>query len=246
MNSIIRIVVPAKDDLDVAAIRQGWEIAKAISVKYEKQLLILIPEKRQMRGTSLARAIGPDCASDIEKGKSSVGLQTLRTLNRTQCVDKVLFAVYAEDTMMNKVDSINGMFAVIALPAQKNDLSHWVTTWNAHIWGEEKKKHVFSFDAVTVVALEMLTDGINLSHALLNTRDKEHVKNTINILLHHGHKANGEDIKAWAVQHHWIPSAANELKSIWEKMSSLINKPHLSNADQAKKTYAFWIEKAKG
>lgn len=70
-------------------------------------------------------------------------MQTLRTLNRKQCADKVPFAVYAEETMMDKVDSINGIFAVIALPAQKNDLNHWVKTWNVHVFGEEKNKNKF-------------------------------------------------------------------------------------------------------
>ena len=113
-------------------------------------------------------------------------------------------------------------------------------------WRRKKQEQVFPFDAITVAALELLTSGINLSHSLPNPRDKEHTKNTVNILLNYGHKANGEDIKAWAVQHGWIPSAANELKGIWEKKNSLKNKPQLSNVDQAKKTYAFGVEKTKG
>ncbi|AHF68080.1 hypothetical protein PCH70_29270 [Pseudomonas cichorii JBC1] len=174
--------------------------------------------------------------------------ETIKTL---QWVTKpsVLIAVFANQSMMDKVDSLQGLVAILAVPWTPDAIENWVKTWSPKVLGNGAKsgKPVAKLIADPIVeqAMKSLTSVINRGTAVLNGSDEDHAKRILRILRAHNHQEPAENIKLWAINNGWLPKTAERLETLAEKTFALRSKPKLENPVQAEQSYQRWIEAAK-
>lgn len=252
-NKTKRILVPG-DDLNHEAIGSAIAIGIELSEKNSSEVdgvVIFIPSKGQIRHTSLEAVLGEKIASALHKGNGvnlhsniSLRAETIQTFKRSFKRD-IVIAVYADQKMMDQLDGMPNLHTIIAVPHLPDALIGWVKTWSPIIFGEQpgKVENIIN-DAIIESALSSLTNSINLSHTILNPRDKEHTDNTIRILRRNKHTEDSSNIRAWAVKNGWHPKAADELEKLWLKIFNLNKTPKVKDSVQAKRSYEYWIEKS--
>lgn len=248
-----RIIVPG-DDLDhdalATAIKLGIELSKSSTNEID-DVILFVPSKAQLQRTSLSAVIGDKIANILYKGESiplekhvTLRAETIKTFKRTS-KKHVVIAVYIDSKMMDQLDGMPSLHTIIAVPHIDGALDNWVKTWSPDVYGENQSlENPIITDPIIVSALESLTSSINLSHTLLNPRDKEHTDTTIRILRRNKHSEDPSNVRAWAVKHGWHPKAADELENLWSKIFRLKNTPKVNDTEQAKRSYAYWVSKA--
>ncbi len=253
-NQTIRILVPG-DDLDNSAISNAISVANELCKQHSEivhDVILFIPSKQNILNTTLTAALGEGVSKRLHKGEKvrlpcgkSLRLETIRTLKR-EFNKSIVVAIYADAKMMDQVDPMKSLLAIVAVPHMEGALDNWKKTWSPLVFGEgQPDKEVLISDPVVESALTSLTGLINLSHTVLNPRDKEHAQTTVRILRINNHIEDSSNVRAWAVKHKWHPKAADELKAIWDKIYSLKNKPKISDLVTAKRRYEHWKNNAK-
>ena len=253
-NKTIRVLVPG-DDLDHDAIGNAIGLAIELSKKDAREIdgvVIFIPSKAQIKRSSLETVLGEKIASSLYKGNPvklhsnvSLSAETIRTFRSTY-KRYIVVAVYADQKMMDQLDGMNNLHTIIAVPHLPNALDGWKKTWSPSVLGEQvSKEDKIINDVVIESALSSLTNTINLSHSILNPRDKEHADNTIRILRRNKHTEDSSNVRAWAVKNGWHPKAADELEKLWIKIFSLKNTPKIKDPAQAKRSYDYWVKNSK-
>lgn len=249
-----RILIPA-NDLSTDAIEMAISLADDLCKKGSDEIhdvVLYIPTKQNLKGTSIESVLGEAICRTLYKGeriKLSSGkylrLGTMQTFKR-EFKPCVVVAIYADDKMMDQIDAMDKLHSVIAIPHVDGALDNWSKTWTPIEPGKQNGNNnkCLIEDTVIVSALESLTNTINLSHSILNSRDKETANNTIRILRRNNHYCDSSNIRAWAVKNGWHPKAATELEKLWDKVFSLKGTPKVNNVEQAKGTYKYWLEKA--
>jgi hypothetical protein len=170
-------------------------------------------------------------------------LETIRTLKWVS-KPSVLISIYSDQKMLDQVDAVKNLLGIVAVPHMPEALDSWQKTWSPIIHGvPQSPEQSLISDPVVEQGLMSLTNGINLSHSLLNPRDKEHAERTLRILRANGHMEKPENLRSWAIKNGWHPKAAEELEKLAGKVFSLKSKPRLSDPDTAKRTYDYWRSK---
>lgn len=248
----IRVLVPGDDQSEeVISLALGYadEICKLSQGKVQEAILF-VPGKDSVKYTTLASALGERNAKKLHDGgvvalPSGVPmrLETIRTL-RWVTKPSVLISIYSDQKMLDQVDSIKNLFGIVAVPHVSEALEAWQKTWSPTVHGVPKQSpQTLISDPIVEQALLSLTAGINLSHSLLNPRDKEHADRTLRILRANGHVEQPENLRSWAIKNGWHPKAADEFEKLAIKVLSLKSKPRLPDPDVAKRTYDYWCSK---
>lgn len=251
MSSPIRVVIPINSDETDA-----WRYAAGYAVAVAKQassavgdIVLLTHTKQQLQHTSLVSHLGAQAAKVLLAGRAvplsdgrqlrHATLQTLRGSGR----GTVFVAYYANDAMLETIDAIDGVVGVVVVPWVPEQIHNWTQRWNPRIHGQEATAPApLITDPVIEKALISLSGWINLSHAVMNPRDKEHANETLRILRANGHAFEPERIKSWAIRNNWKPGAATELAKLAEKIGALRSKPSLSGFHDPQGKYGRWSE----
>jgi len=224
----IRVLIPG-DDQSVDAISLSLSYANEICKLSEgavQEAILFVPGKDSVKFTTLSAALGERNAKQLHDGGvvvlpfgTPMRLETIRTL-RWVTKPSVLIAVYSDQKMLDQIDSVKNLFGVVAVPHIPEALEKWEKTWSPTIHGAPKQStRRLIVDSVFEQALISLTSSINLSHSLLNPRDKEHADRTLRILRANDHSEKPENIRSWAVKNGWHPKAADELEKLATKMA---------------------------
>ncbi|QWT44898.1 hypothetical protein [Azospira inquinata] len=248
----IRVLIPGDDQSEeVIALAFGYadEICKLSQGKVQEAILF-VPGKDSVKYTTLTSALGERNAKKLHGGgvvalPSGVPmrLESIRTL-RWVTKPSVLISIYSDQKMLDQVDSIKNLFGIVAVPHVPEALEGWQKTWSPTVHGVPKQSaQTLISDPIVEQALRSLTHGINLSHSLLNPRDKEHADRTLRILRANDHVEKPENLRAWAIKNGWHPKAADEFEKLAIKVLSLKSKPRLQDLDVAKRTYDYWCSK---
>ncbi len=250
----IRVLIPG-DDQSVDAISLAFSYANEIcklSKGAVQEAILFVPGKSSVKFTTLSAALGERSTKTLHDGGTitlpsgiPMRLETVRTL-RWAVKPSVLISVYSDQKMLDQVDSVKNLLGVVAVPHIPEALEKWEKTWSPTIHGALKQPaQKLIVDPIVEQALISLTHSINLSHSLLNPRDKEHADRTLRILRVNNHAESSENLRSWAVKNGWHPKAADELEKLATKVQSLKSKPRLPDPEVAKKTYEYWCSKIK-
>ena len=164
----------------------------------------------------------------------------MKTL-RHQTRSAVVIAYYANEALLDFVDSLHGVAGTVAVPWVPGEADGWTARWGALIHGQVKQSPAELLDDPVVVrALETLTAIINLSTGLGHPRDKQMASETLRILRTKGHADPSGTIKSWAIRHNWSPAAASDLEALAKKIWSLKSKPSLSAFHDPNGRYDRW------
>jgi len=248
----IRVLIP-NDDQSVDAISLAFSYANEICKVSQgtiQEVILFVPGKDSVKFTTLSSALGERNAKILHDGGVvslpsgiPIRLETIRTL-RWVTKPSVLISVYSDQKMLDQVDATKNLFGIVAVPHIPEALERWQKTWSPEVHGAAKQSvQTLIGDLIVEQALISLTHSINLSHSLLNPRDKEHTDRTLRILRTNGHAEKPENLRSWAIKNGWHPKAAEELEKLAVKVLALKSKPRLSDPYVAKTTYDYWCSK---
>jgi len=249
----IRLVIPIdSDDVDAWSFAVGY--AEAIGTQAQpnaKEYVLLTHGKQQLKHTSLARHMG-DAAAKALLANRTVGLPqgnqlrhaTMQTLGG-YARGAVIVAYYADEKMLEMLDGIEGLVGIVAVPDLPDRIDGWIARWNAAVHGQQPSAPaVLISDPVVEKALSSLSGWINLSHNIMNPRDKDHADETLRILRAKGHVFEPGKMKSWAIRNGWKPGAADELAKLATRIGALQTKPSLGKYHDPQWRYDRWKQEA--
>jgi len=254
MPAAIRILLPDTNQ-SPEHILKGIGVADHLCATLNvTEIIFLVPVKASLTSGSLHTALGQAVHDALVKGKPvklesgaqmrCETMQTLQWLSRPS----VVIAVYASQKMMDKIDALQNVAAVVAIPWAAGEIDDWVKTWSPQALGQPsqpaKSAAKLIADPVVEQAMKSLTKMINKAHNILHPSDEEHAKRILRILRSRDHKEPAENIRRWAIKHGWLPKAAERLEVLAQKAFALRAKPKLDNPDHAEQSYQRWADAA--
>ncbi|MFR0675713.1 hypothetical protein ACLUUI_18210 [Enterobacterales bacterium AW_CKDN230030176-1A_HGKHYDSX7] len=174
---------------------------------------MLIPTKASLDSGDLHQALGPSARKTLLKGlpvklpsRAQMRCETVKTL---QWVSRpsVLIAVYAGQSMMDKIDALQNLVAVVAVPWTPDSIENWVKTWSPKVLGQSAKTAKAAKPAASLIAdpvveqaMKSLTSIVNRAHNALHLGDEDHAKRVLRILRSNNHQESAKNIKLWAIK----------------------------------------------
>ncbi|MFJ4088462.1 hypothetical protein [Pseudomonas psychrophila] len=252
MVSIKRLVIP-EDDQGPDRIIQALQYANQICDKgAADEVVFLVPVKNSLDSGSLKARLGPSMHRALVKGEAvklpSGKILRCETLSTLRWLTKrsVVIAVYATQNMMDKIDTLDNLVAVVALPWTATSIDSWQRTWSPQVIGQlAPETQALIVDPVVEQALKSISGVVNRAHNVLHPADVAHAKRILRILRSYNHDEPAENIRLWAIRNGWLPKAAEELEAISQKAFSLGAKPKLENPEHAEQLYIRWCDTAK-
>lgn len=220
-------------------------------------VIFLVPAKPSLVTGDLTKVLGAGVHDALGKGKpvklpcgAQMRCETMKTL---QWVTKpaVLIAVFANQNMMDKVDALQNLVAIVAVPWTPDAVDNWTKTWSPKVLGKPAKAGKIAkptkliADSIVEQAMKSLTAMVNRAHNTLHPSDEDQAKRILRILRARDHQEPAQNIKLWAIKNGWLPKAAERLEVLAEKAFALRTKPKLENPEHDERSYQRWIETVK-
>ena len=227
------------------------KMALAYSVKLGDAVhavILLTHTKSQLFHTSLADDLGQAVTKSLSDGKPvnfgpshSISHRTLQTLKHNP-TKAVLIAYYAEAKMMDFVDSLDNLVAVICVPERLEEVENWRARWGVQVHGLPNIANaaILNIDQKTENALNFLDKIVNRISGIGDPRDKKAAEEIFRILKNKGHVLEGEAIKSHVIRLGWSPDNASKLGALAMKIEALKAKPSLTNIYNASERYNQW------
>lgn len=247
MAAPIRVLIPS-DSQESETVGLALAYAQEIAKKVEaRDVLLVTHTKDQLRHTGLAQNLGENAAKALLAGRAvslpsgaTLRYGTLATL-RYSSGNPVIIAYYADEKLLDFVDGIVGVKGVVAVPWVYGEADAWSDRWTPIVHGQEKQAPAALIDdPVVETALRSVSNIINLSHSLLQSRDKEWVDDVLRILRAKGHSLDAAKIRNWAIRNGWKPGAADDLAKLVLKVAGLKTRPRLTGIHDVDGRYARW------
>ncbi|WP_300238309.1 hypothetical protein [Pseudomonas sp.] len=255
MTAVQRILLPDTNQ-SPAHVTKGIQVANDLcEASGLTDVIFLIPTKDSLTSGSLHQALGETIHNAMVKGQpvklpcgAQMRCETVRTLKWVS-TPSVLIAVFAGQAMMDKIDSLQNLAAVVAVPWTPDAIESWVKTWSPQVLGEPTKPGKAAkaapkliADPVVEQAMKSLTTVVNRANNTMHTADEDYAKRIFRILRAHNHREPVENIKLWAISNGWLPKTAERLEVLAEKAFGLSAKPKLDNPDHAAQLYKRWSD----
>lgn len=214
-----------------------------------KNCLLYIPVKGNLQGTTLESILGSKLSRQLRDNQvipirtASLKLETDVAFKSYTKADAVL-VVYADQKMMDKVDSNKSLKLVICVPHIPDAVDNWKRTWNPITPGGNQQDEDLISNKVVEAALASITQHINLANLVLGKLDEETVKDAFRILRAHRQKEDPTNIRAWCIKHGWQPKAADEAAKHATKAFNLASKPSSYGTHWAPDIYERWAKAA--
>ncbi|WP_449431795.1 hypothetical protein [Pseudomonas putida] len=254
MSTVQRILLPDTNQ-SPEHVLTGVSVADRICAASSTfEVIFLVPAKASLNSGPLANALSATVHNALVKGNpvklpcgAHMRCETVKTL-RWVTKPSVLIAVFASQDMMDKVDSLQNLVAVVAIPWTPESVTNWEKTWSPKVLGKPAKSSKpvpkLIADPIVEQAMASLTRMVNKAHSTLHPYDEDHVKRVFRILRSRNHHEPAQNIKLWAIKNGWLPKAAERLEALAEKVFALRSKPKLDNPEHAEQSYLRWAAAA--
>jgi|GEM_PF-926915 hypothetical protein len=192
--------------------RFGWRSA-----------LLAVPGKRNLDG-AVESTIGSRAVKELSSTKQTrirgLTLHLMTELINASIVSAPVVAVFPTVQLLDKVDALHGPSDVLVVPWTMEEVTSWIQTWSARELGAEEEVPLPSFSNPTVqVALEALTQHINLSTGLAHASDRASAVEMFSILKRSGEAFSPDEVRSWLVrQLGWHPRHANDAADMATKV----------------------------
>ncbi|WP_268562116.1 hypothetical protein [Pseudomonas protegens] len=145
MPSVKRILLPDTNQ-SPEHVLTGVSLADRIcEASSTLEVIFLVPAKVSLTSGPLVNALGATVHKALVKGNpvklpsgAQMRCETMKTLQWVS-VPSVLIAVFASQDMMDKIDSLQNLVAVVAVPWTPDAITDWVTTWSPTELGKPAK-----------------------------------------------------------------------------------------------------------
>ena len=222
-----RFVVPNRVN-QVLAIEKAIGFAKKMSKESGKDIVFLVPNKKNVRYSNIGEALGLENAQRLVKNDylllgndQKLVLHSQATFKSYMMGDVIILGILPTKKMLDEIDGATSAYAVIIVPYLDDEVSEWISTWNPKMLGEERESTISenSIDPIVSVALKALTSQVNLSSGLTHTLDRHSAIDLFKILKKENIYFDPNEVKIWAKQNGWTVDGANDLYKIAKDIS---------------------------
>lgn len=212
-----------------------------------RRCVLYVPTMGSIQSTTLQQVLGAKNAKLLREGKElrlgdgALRLETARTF-QSYSRDDAVIAIYADQKMMDTVDSNRSLKVIVCVPHSPDAVDGWKRTWNPTIHGETLEDVRLIDNRVVEAALTSMTRRINLGHSVLHPSDAEAVKDAFRILRAHQQTEDPANIRAWCIKNGWRPGAADEAKKHAARAFTMRSKPSGFGSHWAPDIYERWVQ----
>lgn len=220
-QGVLRCVVPPDHQRGCEYIKTALVLASEIykNLRCSGEVILLVPKKERYSVVEIA--VGKQ-AMDVLLRKGEVRLQGICDLRlesvqtiRSLWKADIVVAVFAYQQMLDEVDRLQDLRAVVVAPDLMDDISYWMRTWNPSILGQESSQaEKLIENPILEEALKLITERINLSTGLSHPRDHDYTVGLLRYLNKHIGLESPSSVRAWAVKNGWSPDHANDLAGV--------------------------------
>lgn len=211
--------------------------------------VLYLPVKESLRGTTLEKILGTTLCQKLRNNEPiqikrgcDLRLETFRTFHPYTKADAV-FAVYADQGMMDKVDGSRALKLIVCIPHAPDAVAGWERTWRPETDNDSQPPPDDVVpNKVVEAALESMTVMVNTRTAHLKALDKETIRDAFRILRAHDQSEDPANIRAWCIRRGWTAGAADEAVKLATKAFALSRKPSHVSVHLAENIYERWLE----
>ena len=179
---------------------------------------VAVPGLRNLDGV-LAEELGPSAVKDLKtKGKALVSGRELYVITRLKPVQSAnnaaIVAFYPYGRVLDALDAIRDISAILIVPWSMQEVDHWVSTWNAKELGSRKKSKKADHVSNRVVeeALRDISDRVNMPAGMEHQTDRDLIIQALLILKEGGEEFTPSSLKSWLVANGgWKATHAQEV-----------------------------------
>ena len=146
----------------------------------------------------------------------TIRLMTLRD-NKFASFNGPILAIYGGTELLDVVDGISGTSSVLYIPWSDGDCDQWKQTWQANELGQStatSSEQSEPTSGVAFVALNSLTQRVNLRTGIVHPSDRESAIRTLETLYHKHAPITPEVICQQLIRLGWNPKHANDVKKL--------------------------------
>lgn len=182
--------------------------------------LLAVPSKQILKRSVLESVLTARGAKNLAKhNELTVGGCRIKLMTeRLTCYsfDGPVLAVYPSSRLLDSVDSLAGVTAVLVIPWTALEVHPWIRAWNARALGASAPPPDPEFsNPVVKVALESLTGRVNVSTGLGHPSDKAAAIELFKILRRGGEGFDPAEIRGWLISClGWLPDTADEVADV--------------------------------
>ena len=204
----------------IKALQMATEHGQKLGVIVE---VVLLTPSKNLTGSSFEQVVGNKVVKELEKGNSikltdsvSIKMESERTIN-VYSTHPIVIALYANQKMLDKIDSLSGTLHAIIVPWTMIEVQDWIGTWRPMVIGERvAQTEIKITNPVVEEAMKMLTGSVNLSTGLNHPSDKAAAVELFRLLYNGREEFDPTSIRAWALLHGWNPKGADQIRDVAE------------------------------
>jgi hypothetical protein len=179
----------------------------------------LVEQQQTVGGEILVLSPGLDNLDNsavIARFRASLRCESERTFKKSRYSwdGGPALALWPTASMLALLDDHEGVKALAAVPWLLKDTDAWRRARRPiDLLGQaEQEPEPEISDPVVRIAVQHLTDGVNLSTGLSHPSDKARAVETFKILRKGGHRWTPSEVRAWALVHGWDNRGADDLE----------------------------------
>jgi len=182
---------------------------------------LAVPGLRNLDGV-LAEELGLSAVTDLKtKGKAIVSGRELHVITKLKPVrsadNAAIVAFYPYGRVLDVLDAIRDVSAILIVPWSMQEIDHWVSTSNAKELGTRKKPKKAGHVSNRVVeeALRDISDRVNVPTGMEHQIDRDLIIQALLILKEGGEKFTPSFLKSWLVANGgWKATHAHEVAEV--------------------------------
>jgi hypothetical protein len=181
---------------------------------------------------------------------SRVPYVTRRTLiNNGNLRDAAVLAVWPSEEILHEMGERRPA-ELLVVQWHRQDSDPWLRAHSSEpLLGGQKLRKPTIKDPVVLVAMESLTNFINLRNVLVQSEDHDEAIRTLRTLTKYGYALNPDELYEWALAHNWPGKGATRLRTFAEEIRTRAKEHRLTTPgprDWGAEQVEYWKRKAAG
>ncbi len=215
---------------DFDALREGMRWLNATATAGHRGLVAVVA--KDTLGGVITDALGENVTKALAKGLEirlpsggSMRLMTGKSIPHAWCGD-VILAIHAPPSLLDVIDGLPGVAAVLVIPWIASDVELWRKVWNPTELGAPAAgtvavpppaaPTVSSFDR----AMEALSKRVNVSTGITHPSDKQTAIALLLALRETGAPFSSDEVRISLRQREWDPKDANSVGELADRILS--------------------------
>jgi hypothetical protein len=166
---------------------------------------VAVPGLRNLDSV-LAEELGPSVVKDLKtRGRALVSGREIHVITRLKPIQSAgnaaIVAFYPYGRMLDALDAIRDISALLIVPWSMQEIEHWVSTWNAKELGIRKtsKRAEHLSNRVVEEAMKDISGRVNVATGIEHQIDRDLIIQALLILKEGGERFAPASLKSWLV-----------------------------------------------